>query len=121
MVHAFTRQIILFSTDISFFSRFAVLLCLDFFIFSFFVLQAELDVLVTQFPHSHLITCPVIGTPIVAEKSQLLLVMSGEYRSKQEVGYLLVPAVGRKIIDLGGDVQKCRSTLFPPFRDYLYL
>lgn len=32
--------------------------------------------------------------------------MSGDYRSKKEVSYLLVPAVGRKVIDLGGDLQK---------------
>ncbi|KAF4612421.1 hypothetical protein D9613_004199 [Agrocybe pediades] len=69
-------------------------------------LAAELDVMVSQCPLTRLITCPVIGSPIVAEKSELILVMSGEYRSKQEVSHLLVPAVGRKVIDLGGDVQK---------------
>jgi hypothetical protein len=35
--------------------------------------------------------------------------MSGDYLSKKEVGHLLVPAVGRKIIDLGGNVEKGRS------------
>ncbi|PPQ77044.1 hypothetical protein CVT25_014861 [Psilocybe cyanescens] len=69
-------------------------------------LSAELDNMITDFPNAHLITCPVIGSPLVAEKSQLLLVMSGDYRSKQEVAYWLVPAVGKKVIDLGGDLQK---------------
>lgn len=32
--------------------------------------------------------------------------MSGEYRSKKEAAYLLVPAVGRKVIDLGGNLEK---------------
>lgn len=32
--------------------------------------------------------------------------MSGDYRSKKEVAFLLVPAVGRKVIDLGGNLEK---------------
>lgn len=32
--------------------------------------------------------------------------MSGDYHSKKEVAYLLVPAVGRKVIDLGGNLEK---------------
>ncbi|KIM88935.1 hypothetical protein PILCRDRAFT_245320 [Piloderma croceum F 1598] len=32
--------------------------------------------------------------------------MSGDYRSKKEVAYLLVPAVGRKVYDLGGNLEK---------------
>jgi hypothetical protein len=36
----------------------------------------------------------------------LMLVMSGDYGSKKEVAYLLVPAIGRKVIDLGGNVEK---------------
>ncbi|RDB28753.1 putative oxidoreductase YfjR [Hypsizygus marmoreus] len=69
-------------------------------------LAGELDALVSSIPHSHLITCPVFGTPAVAEKAQLLIIMSGDYRSKKEVAYLLVPAVGRKVIDLGGNLEK---------------
>lgn len=66
----------------------------------------ELDKLISSIPHSHLITCPVFGTPAVAEKAQLVIIMSGDYRSKKEIAYLLVPAVGRKIIDLGGNLEK---------------
>jgi hypothetical protein len=32
--------------------------------------------------------------------------MSGDYQSKKEVAYLLVPAVGRKVVDLGGNLEK---------------
>jgi len=39
--------------------------------------------------------------------------MSGDYRSKQEVAHLLVPGVGRKVIDLGGNVEKGWSLLRP--------
>ena len=34
------------------------------------------------------------------------MVMSGDYRSKKEVAYLLVPAIGRKVVDLGGNLEK---------------
>jgi hypothetical protein len=40
--------------------------------------------------------------------------MSGDYRSKKEVAYLLVPAVGRKVYDLGGNVEKGELTLSSP-------
>lgn len=66
----------------------------------------ELDNLISEFPHTHLITCPVFGPPPSADKAQLLLAMSGDYRSKKEVAYLLVPAIGRKVIDLGGNLEK---------------
>ena len=35
--------------------------------------------------------------------------MSGDYRSKKEVAYLLVPAIGRKVVDLGGNLEKGKS------------
>lgn len=34
------------------------------------------------------------------------IVMSGDYRSKKEVAYILVPSVGRKVIDLGENLEK---------------
>lgn len=67
--------------------------------------MGDLDEMISS-AHVHLITCPVFGPPSVAEKAQLILVMSGEYRSKKEVAYLLVPAVGKKVIDLGGNLEK---------------
>jgi len=35
-----------------------------------------------------------------------VIVMSGDYRSKKELAYILVPAIGRKIVDLGGNLEK---------------
>jgi len=32
--------------------------------------------------------------------------MSGDYRSKKEVAYHLVPAIGRKVLDLGENIEK---------------
>ncbi|KAF8624099.1 hypothetical protein AX14_011830, partial [Amanita brunnescens Koide BX004] len=66
----------------------------------------ELDKLLFDCPHGHLITCPVVGPPISADKARLVLIMSGDYRFKKEVAYLLVPAIGFKVIDLGSDVEK---------------
>ena len=71
-------------------------------------MAGELDSLLSSVPHAHLITCPVFGAPRVADKAQLLLIMSGEYHFKKEVAHLLVPAVGRKVIDLGENLEKGR-------------
>lgn len=66
----------------------------------------ELDALVSSLPHAHLVTSPVFGAPAIADKAQLLIIMSGDYRSKKELAYLLVPAIGRKVIDLGQNIEK---------------
>jgi hypothetical protein len=36
----------------------------------------------------------------------MILIMSGDYRFKKEVAYILVPAVGRKVYDLGENLEK---------------
>lgn len=51
---------------------------------------------------------PVFGPPPAADTAQLIIVMAGDYRSKKEIAHILVPAVGRKIIDLGGNLEKGR-------------
>jgi len=54
----------------------------------------------------------VFGTPFVAAAAQLVIVMSGDYRSKKEVAHMLVPAVGKKVVDLGGNItQACTFKL----------
>lgn len=70
------------------------------------ILSGELDELISSFPHTHLVTCPVLGPPAQAEKAGLILVMSGDYKAKKELAYILIPAVGRKVIDLGGNLEK---------------
>lgn len=74
----------------------------------------ELDNLISSMPHARFITCPVFGAPAAAAKGLLIAVMSGDYRSKKEVAYLLVPAVARKIVDLGGNVEKGLCIHFLP-------
>jgi hypothetical protein len=42
----------------------------------------------------------------MAENATLIIALSGDYRSKKEVAYTLVPAIGRRVLDLGGNVEK---------------
>ena len=48
----------------------------------------------------------MFGPPATADKAQLVIIMSGDYRAKKEVAHLLVPSVGRKVLDLGGNIIK---------------
>ncbi|KAK2461459.1 hypothetical protein APHAL10511_005922 [Amanita phalloides] len=66
----------------------------------------ELDELLFSCSHVHFITSQVIGAPAAADKAHLLILLSGDYRSKKEVAHIFVPAIGHKVIDLGGDVVK---------------
>ena len=70
------------------------------------ILAAELDTLLSSVPNTHFITAPVFGAPAAAAAAQLIVIMSGDYRSKKEVSHILHPAVGRKLVDLGGNVEK---------------
>ena len=49
--------------------------------------------------------------------------MSGDYRSKKEVAYLLVPAIGKKVVDLGGNLEKGAffSEPLPSIRNINYI
>ncbi|TRM65861.1 NAD binding domain of 6-phosphogluconate dehydrogenase-domain-containing protein [Schizophyllum amplum] len=69
-------------------------------------LAIQLDDLITVLPHCHFVTSPVFGAPAAADKAQLLIVMSGDYKAKKEAAHLLVPSVGRKVLDLGGNIAK---------------
>ena len=62
---------------------------------------------------------PVFGAPPVADAAQLIVVMAGDYRSKKEVAHVLIPAMGRKVIDLGGNLQKGQTYLRVPFQSVL--
>ncbi|CAL1694656.1 unnamed protein product [Somion occarium] len=69
-------------------------------------LAGELDNLISSTGHARLVMAPVFGPPPAADTAQLIIVMAGDYRSKKEIAHILVPAVGRKIIDLGGNLEK---------------
>ncbi|KAH7886019.1 NAD(P)-binding protein [Phlebopus sp. FC_14] len=69
-------------------------------------LAADVDKILSSYPHCHFVASPVFGPPMAADAGKLVIAMSGDYRSKKEVAHLLVPGVGRKIIDLGGNIEK---------------
>jgi 3-hydroxyisobutyrate dehydrogenase-like beta-hydroxyacid dehydrogenase len=64
------------------------------------------DRLLSQIAHVHLVTCPVSGLPPLADKAELLMAVSGNYRARKEVSHLLVPAMARKVVDLGENPEK---------------
>ncbi|TBU29764.1 NAD(P)-binding protein [Dichomitus squalens] len=72
-------------------------------------LAVELDNLISSIPSTHFIAAPVFGPPTAAAAAQLVIVMSGDYRTKKEVAHLLHPAVGRKVMDLGGNIEKAAT------------
>ncbi len=57
----------------------------------------------------YFLSCPVFGPPPVAQDAELVVVMSGEYRAKKRVEQFVVPALGRKIIDVGSNVERAAS------------
>ncbi|KAI0964133.1 hypothetical protein AcW1_001023 [Taiwanofungus camphoratus] len=69
-------------------------------------LAGELDTILSEIPHTHLVTCPVFGPPAAADAAQLICILAGDYRSKKEVAHMLVPTVGKKAVDLGGNLEK---------------
>jgi hypothetical protein len=48
----------------------------------------------------------VFGPPPAAHSAQLLLVIAGNLHAKKHVAHTLVPAIGRKMMDFGSDVEK---------------
>ena len=73
----------------------------------------QLDALVSTIPHCHLVTAPIFGPPAMAENATVIIALSGDYRSKKEVAYTLVPAIGRRVLDLGGNVEKGDTVVGP--------
>ncbi|KAF9225572.1 NAD(P)-binding protein [Gyrodon lividus] len=69
-------------------------------------LVGDIDKLLSSFAHCHFVASPVFGPPMAADAGKLVVVMSGDYRSKKEVAHLMVPGIGRKVVDLGGNTEK---------------
>jgi len=49
---------------------------------------------------------PVFGAPPAADAAKLIVTLGGDYKARKEISHILVPSVGRKVIDLGEDVEK---------------
>lgn len=69
----------------------------------------KIDGILTADPSTHFVASPVFGPPIAAREAKLIVCLAGDYASKKKVAHLLVPAAGRKAIDLGGNVEKAAA------------
>ncbi|KAI6048017.1 NAD(P)-binding protein [Pisolithus marmoratus] len=68
-------------------------------------LAVEIDKLLINFSCCHFVASPIFGPPAAADTGLLTVLMSGDYHAKTKVARLLIP-VGKKIIDLGGNIER---------------
>ena len=69
----------------------------------------KLERLASSQPHRVFLSCPVFGIPRAAESADLVLAMSGDYYAKKHAAHALVPAIARKVMDLGSNVERAMS------------
>ena len=69
----------------------------------------KLERLASSRPHRVFLSCPVFGIPRAAESADLVLAMSGDYYAKKHAAHALVPAIARKVMDLGSNVERAMS------------
>ncbi|KAF8336454.1 NAD(P)-binding protein [Cantharellus anzutake] len=69
-------------------------------------LAGQLKDKISAFNSAHFVMAPVFGAPPAADAAKLIVVLGGDYESRKEIAYLMVPSVGRKAIDLGENVEK---------------
>ncbi|KAL7417916.1 6-phosphogluconate dehydrogenase [Mrakia frigida] len=69
----------------------------------------RLERIAAKVPHRHFLSCPAFGRPEVALDAQLIFAISGDLRAKKHASHLLVPALGRKVYDLGANVEKAAA------------
>lgn len=62
-----------------------------------------------SFPNRYLLCCPVMGPPPLAKAAKLVMIVSGDYHARKIVSQFLVPAMGRKILDVGSNVERAAS------------
>ncbi|KAK8861212.1 hypothetical protein IAR55_002031 [Kwoniella newhampshirensis] len=69
----------------------------------------KLERLASTQPHRSFLSCPVFGVPKAAESADLILAISGDYFAKKHAAHALVPAIGKKVMDLGSNVERAMS------------
>lgn len=57
-------------------------------------------------PNRHFLCAPVFGPPPFAKDAKLVMAIAGQYHAKKRVSHALCPAVVRKVMDLGSDVER---------------
>lgn len=69
----------------------------------------KMERLASSKPHRSFLSCPVFGIPRAAESAELILAISGDYYARKHVAHALVPAIGKKVMDLGSNVERAMS------------
>lgn len=69
----------------------------------------RLERLASSKPYRVFLTCPVFGVPHAAEHADVILAISGDYFAKKHAAHALVPAIGKKVMDLGSNVERAMS------------
>ncbi|KAJ9105020.1 hypothetical protein QFC19_003651 [Naganishia cerealis] len=57
-------------------------------------------------PNRHFLSAPVFGPPPLAKSANLVMAIAGQYHAKKRVSHAICPAVVRKVMDLGSDVER---------------
>lgn len=60
-------------------------------------------------PGRAFLACPVFGVPRAAERADLILAIAGDYFAKKIVAHTLCPGIGKKVMDLGSNVERAQS------------
>ncbi|KAI9632222.1 NAD binding domain of 6-phosphogluconate dehydrogenase-domain-containing protein [Dioszegia hungarica] len=69
----------------------------------------KLERLAASKPHRTFLSCPVFGVPKAAETADITLAISGDYYAKKHAAHALVPALAKKVMDLGSNVERAMS------------
>ncbi|KAK4688774.1 hypothetical protein P7C73_g1336, partial [Tremellales sp. Uapishka_1] len=69
----------------------------------------KIERLASSKPARSFLTCPIFGVPAAAETASVILAISGDYFAKKHAAHALVPAIGRKVMDLGSNVERAMS------------
>jgi 3-hydroxyisobutyrate dehydrogenase-like beta-hydroxyacid dehydrogenase len=69
----------------------------------------KLERLASKVHGRHFLACPAFGRPHAAAARELVFAISGSYHAKKRAAHMLVPALGRKVMDLGSNVEKAAS------------
>ncbi|GAA5866312.1 hypothetical protein JCM1840_004081 [Sporobolomyces johnsonii] len=62
-----------------------------------------------EIPGTFYLSAPVFGPPPLAKDAKLVIVLAGDLFAKRKVQDFLVPSIGRKIIDVGSNVERATS------------
>ncbi|GAA6052053.1 hypothetical protein JCM3770_002342 [Rhodotorula araucariae] len=69
----------------------------------------ELEREAAKIPNTSYLCSPVFGPPPLAKDAKLIFVLSGDTFAKRRVEKHLVPAMGRRVIDVGSNVERAAA------------